>query len=92
MYYGTPEKDDDKLRQIKCDVLGIFGTKDASIPNNTVDEFAEDMAEEHKTLILYRYDAVHAFANPSNPGYNKEFGDDAFTKSIAFLKERLQRK
>ena len=34
MYYGTPEKDDDNLRPIKCDVLGIFGTKDASIPNN----------------------------------------------------------
>lgn len=90
MYYGTPEKDKSKIASIQCDVLGIFGTLDRSIPNETVDAFAANMKEAGKNFTLVRYDAVHAFANPSNPGYNKEFGDDAFNKSVAFLKERLK--
>jgi carboxymethylenebutenolidase len=90
MYYGSPEKDKAKIATIQCDVLGIFGTKDRSIPNETVDAFAANMKEAGKNFTLVRYDAVHAFANPSNPGYNQEFGDDAFSKSVAFLKERLK--
>lgn len=89
MYYGTPEKDAAKLAKINCDVLGIFGTQDRGIPNESVDAFASQMKAAGKNFTLVRYDAVHAFANPSNPGYNKQFGDDAFEKSIAFLKERL---
>jgi carboxymethylenebutenolidase len=89
MYYGTPEKDAAKLAKINCDVLGIFGTQDRSIPNELVDAFASEMKAAGKNFTLLRYDAGHAFANPSNPGYNKQFGDDAFEKSIAFLKERL---
>lgn len=89
MYYGTPEKDAEKINKIQCDVLGIFGTQDRSIPNETVDAFADNMQQAGKKFTLVRYDAVHAFANPSNPRYNKEFGDDAFEKSIAFLKARM---
>lgn len=89
MYYGTPEKDKAKLASIQCPVLGIFGTQDKSIPNEVVDTFANDMKEAGKNFSLLRYDAVHAFANPSNPGYNKAFGEDAFNKSIAFLKSNM---
>jgi len=90
MYYGTPEKNDARIAQIKCDVLGIFGTQDRSIPNETVDKFAEQMKTAGKKFTLERYDAPHAFANPSNPGYNKQYGDDAFGKSVAFLKTRIK--
>ncbi len=90
MYYGQPEKDEGRIAQIQCDVLGIFGTKDRGIPNESVDAFAEKMKKAGKNFDLVRYDAVHAFANPSNPGYNKEFGEDAFQKSVAFLKARLK--
>jgi carboxymethylenebutenolidase len=55
-----------------------------------VDAFAEKMKKAGKNFDLVRYDAVHAFANPSNPGYNKEFGEDAFQKSVAFLKARMK--
>lgn len=89
MYYGSPEKDKTKIAKIQCDVLGIFGTQDRSIPNEAVDAFAADMKAAGKNFTLQRYDAVHAFANPSNPGYNKEFGEDAFNKSIAFLKSKM---
>ncbi len=90
MYYGQPEKDEARIANIKCDVLGIFGTQDRGIPNASVDEFAGKMEKAGKKFELVRYDAVHAFANPSNPGYNKEFGDDAFSKSVTFLKARIK--
>jgi carboxymethylenebutenolidase len=90
MYYGQPEKDESRIAQIQCDVLGVFGTKDRGIPNESVDEFAGKMEKAGKKFELVRYEAVHAFANPSNPGYNKEFGEDAFNKSVAFLKERIK--
>jgi carboxymethylenebutenolidase len=89
MFYGSPEKDKTKIAKIQSDVLGIFGTQDRSIPNETVDAFANEMKAAGKNFTLLRYDAVHAFANPSNPAYNKEFGDDAFLKSIAFLKSKM---
>lgn len=90
VYYGSPEKDKSKIEAIACDVLGIFGTQDRGIPNEAVDAFAAVMKEAGKNFTLVRYDAVHAFANPSNPGYNKAFGEDAFEKSIAFLQQRMQ--
>lgn len=89
MYYGQPEKDEARIAKIQCDVLGIFGTQDRGIPNNVVDDFALKMVKAGKQFELIRYDAVHAFANPSNPGYNKEFGEDAFQKTVAFLKARM---
>jgi carboxymethylenebutenolidase len=90
MYYGMPEKDVDKLKTLHADVLGLFANKDQGITPKTVDEFVENMKKADKKLILYRYDAVHAFANPSNPGFDKAAKEDAYTHAIAFLKERMK--
>lgn len=90
MYYGQPEQDEAKLKTLQADVLGIFGTKDQSIPNETVDQFAAKMKALGKHFELERYDAPHAFANPSNPSYNAAAREDAFKKSIAFLKARIK--
>jgi len=89
MYYGQPEQDESKLKNLQADVLGIFGTKDQSIPNEAVDKFAEKMKALGKHFQLERYDAPHAFANPSNPSYNAAAKQDAFTKTITFLKARI---
>lgn len=90
MYYGQPENDMEKLKSLKAEVMGIFGTQDKSIPNETVDQFAARMKELGKHFELLRYNAPHAFANPSNPSYNPAFRQEAFIKSAAFLKERLK--
>ena len=47
------------------------------------------MKEAGKKLALYEYDADHAFANPSNPKFNKEATADAYAKATAFVKERM---
>lgn len=90
MYYGMPEQDVKKLETLNCDVLGFFGTQDNFINPTVVKTFEENMKKAGKHIKTTSYDAVHAFANPSNPKYNKTAADDAHTKAITYLKERLR--
>ena len=90
MYYGMPEKSIDKLKTLNCDVFGFFGTQDAYINPDVVKQFEKDMSKAGKTLAVKSYDAPHAFANPSNPKYNKEATDDAHAKALAYLKNKLK--
>jgi carboxymethylenebutenolidase len=90
MYYGMPEKDVDKLKTLHADVLGIFANKDQWINPKVVDEFAENMKKAEKKLIVKRYDADHAFANPSNPIFDKAAKEDAYKNTLAFFKARIK--
>lgn len=89
MYYGMPEKDQSRLKMLNCDVIGFFAKKDQWINEKVVGEFEQNMKDAGKKATVYEYDAEHAFANPSNPIYNKEASDDAHSKAVAFIKQRL---
>lgn len=89
MYYGQPEKDVARLKGLHGDVLGIFANKDKGITPAVVDQFAADMQAAGKSLELHRYDAVHAFANPSNPDYDAQAAAAAYAHTLTFLKARL---
>ncbi|MBS1666040.1 MAG: dienelactone hydrolase family protein [Bacteroidetes bacterium] len=90
IYYGMPEKDVEKLKTLHADVLGIFGSRDQWINPKVVDEFAENMKKAEKKLVVKSYDADHAFANPSNPSFDKNAKEDAYKMTIAFLKKRIK--
>ena len=90
MYYGMPEKDLARLKNLHGDVLGLFANKDQWISPKVVDEFAAEMKEAGKKLILKRYDADHAFANPSNPAFDKAAREDAYNNVLAFFKGRIR--
>jgi carboxymethylenebutenolidase len=90
MYYGMPEKDINKLKTLHCDVIGFFGNKDQWINPQVVEEFKGNMKAAGKKVTTYEYDADHAFANPSSAHNNKEAAADAYTKTIAFIKERMK--
>jgi carboxymethylenebutenolidase len=90
MYYGMPEENVDKLKTLHCDVLNIWPTNDQWINKSVMDKFEANMNAAGKKLTIKSYDADHAFANPSNPKYNKEFASDAYSHTIAFFKERLK--
>lgn len=90
MYYGRPETNIEKLKQLNTGVIGFFGNQDKSITPEKVTEFENNMKAAGKKLTVYRYDAGHGFANPSNPSFNKEARDDAHKKTIEFLKERIK--
>lgn len=85
MYYGMPEKDVERLKALNSDVIGFFGTQDNFINSEVVKEFKKNMDKAGKKLTVHNYDAVHAFANPSNPKFNKEYADDAHAKALAYL-------
>jgi carboxymethylenebutenolidase len=90
MYYGMPEKDADKLKTLHADVLGLFANKDQWINPKVVDDFVADMKKADKKLIVKRYDANHAFANPSNPAFDKDAKADAYQTTLSFLKARIK--
>ena len=89
MYYGMPEKVVNRLKTLNCDVVGFFAKKDQWINPQVVSQFEDNMKAAGKNVKTYEYDADHAFANPSNPVYNKEAATDANAKASAFIKERM---
>jgi carboxymethylenebutenolidase len=90
MYYGMPEQDLKKLKTLHCDVLGIFGTQDKFINPDVVKTFEGNMLKAGKRISVHSYDANHAFANPSNPKYNKQFAEDAHQKALVYLKDKFR--
>jgi carboxymethylenebutenolidase len=89
MYYGRPENNLEKLKNLQTDVLGIFGTLDKSPSPEVVKRFEADMQSAGKKLTTHFYEAGHGFANPSNPSFKQDATDDARTKTLAFLRERM---
>ncbi len=89
LYYGRLVDDPAKLAQIQAPVLGVFGTRDKSIPQERIDAFAAAMAKLEKPARVLRYDAEHAFANPSGARYDQKHAAAAWTEVRAFLRERL---
>jgi carboxymethylenebutenolidase len=89
VYYGRVDKPAAELRKLKGPVLGQFGNQDTFINPAMVDAFAAAMKEANKPHDIYRYDANHAFANPTGQNYDKEDARVAWDRTIAFLKRKL---
>lgn len=89
LYYGRLVDDPAKLATIQAPVLGVFGTRDPSIPQPKVDAFAAAMQKAGKACRVLRYDAEHAFANPSGAKYDQKNAAAAWAEVRAFLRERL---
>jgi carboxymethylenebutenolidase len=90
MYYGMPVKDVEQLKTLNCDVLGLFAGREKWISKEVVADFEKNMKAASKTLTVKSYDAEHAFANPSNPNFDKEATADAYNLAIDYLKKRLK--
>ncbi len=90
MYYGQPVLKPADLKGIRAPLLGIFGNRDKSIPPETVDAFEKALASAGVKHRILRYDADHAFANPSGGRYDDKAASAAWTEARAFLSERLK--
>jgi carboxymethylenebutenolidase len=90
IYYGMPETDVNRLKNLNCDVLNIWPTQDQWINKDVTAKFEASMKEAGKKVTTKSYDADHAFANPSNPKFNKEFTADAYKHTLEFFKARLK--
>jgi len=90
IYYGRLVTDPKKLAGIKAEVLGVFGNEDKGIPPATVDEFEKALEEAGVKHEIRRYDAPHAFANPSNARYDGKSAEDAWKHVRDLLKRVLK--
>ena len=90
VYYGRLVTDVAALRKIHAPVLGVFGERDRGIPKESVDAFAAAMTEAGRDLRVLRYDAEHAFANPSSARYDQASASAAWAEVRQFLRQHLQ--
>jgi carboxymethylenebutenolidase len=85
IYYGRLVTDTVRLSKIQAKLLGVFGNRDTGIPPDAVDAFVEALEKSGKTIEVHRYDADHAFANPSSARYDQTSAADAWEHVRRFL-------
>lgn len=90
IYYGHPEMDAEQLARIEAPLLAVYANQDESIPPEVVDAFAKAIEDAGKSMELHRYDANHAFANPSSARYDEASATDAWAKVRTFLNANLR--
>ena len=90
IYYGRLITDPAVLKSIRSPILGVFGNQDTGIPPRVVDEFETALDRAGVKHEILRYDAPHAFANPSSARYVRAAAEDAWTKARAFLTRHLK--
>jgi carboxymethylenebutenolidase len=91
MYYGFPEEDAGKIKRLQTDVLYIYASQDDFIKRPSVDAFAEKIVKESgRKITVVPFDAVHAFANPSNPKYNSEASATAKKMALDAIRKGLK--
>jgi carboxymethylenebutenolidase len=91
IYYGRFVTEPETLSKIQWPVLGIFGDQDKSISVESVKKFEEALNANGITNEIYIYEGVgHAFANPSGENYAPQETQDAWEKTVSFLKKYLE--
>jgi carboxymethylenebutenolidase len=89
IYYGRLVTDPKELAAIKAAVLGVFGNKDESIPPAVVNDFDAALTAAKVPYEIRRYDANHAFANPSAASYDHKNAGAAWSEVKKFLAAHL---
>lgn len=89
MYYGMPVQSEEAIEPLSCDVLGLFAEQDDWITDEVIRNFKQLAETADKELEVYTFDALHAFANPSNPHFDERAAEQANELAWTFLKERL---
>lgn len=90
IYYGRLVTDPEQLKAIKAPLLGIFGNKDQGIPPDAVNQFEAGLKAAGVRHKILRYDAEHAFANPSAANYDEKNAAAAWKEARAFLTAHLK--
>ncbi len=90
MYYGVPEDNMDRLAKLKAPVLGNFGLQDTHITPDMVSKFEQNLKTLGIPSDIKEYDAVHGFANPSNPKHDPDATKDAKERTLNFFKDKLK--
>lgn len=88
IYYGMPVREVEKLKNLNSDVLGLFATEQ-NISKEVIEEFASAMDQAGKELEYKIFDAVHGFANPSNPRHDEDATKEAYLMALSYLQDKF---
>jgi carboxymethylenebutenolidase len=90
IYYGQVTDEEDRLSPLEVPILGLFGAEDRGIKVESVRRFEETLERLNKDYEIHIYEgAGHAFANPSGTNFNAEYAEDAWNRTLEFLRARL---
>lgn len=89
VYYGFVPTDEKSLKELKAPLLAFFGTQDKAIPKQQVDAFEATLKSLKKDVTIQRFEAEHAFANPSGETYDSKAARAAWEETRAFLASKL---
>lgn len=90
VFYGRPEAYLDRIGQIKCPVLGLYGEADPAIPLERVEALRAALAQHHIPHEIITYpDAPHAFYNDTSANYRPEAARNAWHRTLAFFHAHL---
>jgi carboxymethylenebutenolidase len=88
-YYGRQPAAED-VPKIKASLLLHYAGNDEGI-NKGITAYEAALKKASIDYKLFMYEgAQHAFNNDTSPRYNKEAADLAWTRTIAFLREKLK--
>lgn len=91
IYYGHLVTEPAELKAIKAPILGIFGNRDKAIGPDQVNAFDKALGQAGVEHEILRYDADHAFANPSQAArYDEKSAADAWEHVRKFLGQKLK--
>ncbi len=91
VFYGAGvDPSDDELKNVSAPLLGLYGGKDTSIPQDKIKKWESKLKEFGKTneMVIYP-DAGHAFFNDTRSSYSKEAAQDAWPRALAWFKKHL---
>jgi carboxymethylenebutenolidase len=89
IYYGMFNPQDD-LAQMRSKIIGHYGEEDRSISVDGVKEFQVRLRTQSGQHEIYIYpNAGHAFANEMRESYNPQAAEEAWKRTLDFLRRQL---
>jgi carboxymethylenebutenolidase len=88
-FYGVPDLSTFDPARIRVPLQCHFAGRDTWCTADKVDALEQRLKAGHVDYEVHRYDADHAFMNPTGPGYSAQTADIAWQRAIEFIDRRL---
>jgi carboxymethylenebutenolidase len=82
-----PKNPIDLVDDLKCPVLGLYGSQDQGIPLDSVEKMRAALKAAGKPSEIVVYDAQHGFHADYRPSYHKPSSEDGMAKLTAWFKK-----
>jgi carboxymethylenebutenolidase len=88
-FYGVPDLTVFDPALTRVPFLGHFAQRDNWCTPEKVDALEQRLSASKAECVLHRYDADHAFMNPTGPGYDESTAAVAWQRTVEFIDRRL---